>query len=103
MASETVKMILNAEAESGKKLAEAKSRSEEIISDAERYSSVAIQKKLSEANSEAEKIRNHNAKKIADYTKIAEANCSSALSEIRKKAESNSDKAVDEVIKEFFS
>ncbi len=103
MASETVKKILEAESESGKKIADAKRRSDDIISDAERYASVAIQKKLSEANIDIDKIKTRNAVKIADYTKIAEGNCSAALSEIKQKADENSDKAVDAVIKEFFS
>ncbi|MBR1591900.1 MAG: hypothetical protein IJ666_02675 [Ruminococcus sp.] len=103
MSSETVKKILLAEAQSDKKNSDARRRSEEIISDAERYSSIAIQKKLGEANSRLSQKREENAKKLEEYIKKADDECSEFISEIEINAVKNSDKAVDAVINGFFT
>lgn len=103
MASDNVKKVLEAEAESDKKTAEARRKGEEIISGAERDSSLAIQKKLSEANAAADKIRKSNAAKLADYKAQAEEECSRQLAELRSKAEQNTRSAAEAVIERFFS
>ena len=103
MSSETVRKILLAEADSDKKNAEARRKSDEIISDAERYSSIAIQKKLGEANTELSRKRSENAVKLEEYTRKADDECSKLISEIEINAVKNTDKAVDAVINGFFT
>ncbi|MDE6092593.1 MAG: hypothetical protein K2G14_05805 [Ruminococcus sp.] len=53
MASEAVKKILSAEADSNRKNSAARKRSEDILVEAERYSALAIQKKISTASAES--------------------------------------------------
>ncbi|PWJ15258.1 hypothetical protein [Ruminococcus flavefaciens] len=102
MASEAVKKILEAEALSEKKNAEARRRREDIISSASGSSSLAIQKKISEAASEVSKLRQTYSSKLESYKHNAEAECQNKISEIKKLAGSNTDKAVDEIIRRFF-
>ncbi|MBR1430908.1 hypothetical protein [Ruminococcus sp.] len=102
MASEAVKKILEAEALSEKKNAEARRRREDIISSASGSSSLAIQKKISEAASEVSKLRQAYSSKLESYKYNAEAECQNKISEIKKLAGSNTDKAVDEIIRRFF-
>ena len=71
MASEAVKKILEAEALSDKKNAEARRQREDIISSASGSSSLAIQKKISEATSEASKLRQSYDSKLESYRKKA--------------------------------
>jgi vacuolar-type H+-ATPase subunit H len=101
MASEAVKKILEAEALSEKKNAEARRRREDIISSASGSSSLAIQK-ISEAASEVSKLRQAYSSKLESYKHNAEAECQNKISEIKKLAGSNTDKAVDEIIRRFF-
>ena len=103
MSSDTVRKILLAEAQSDKKNSDARRRSDEIINDAERYSSIAIQKKLGEANTELSRKRSENARKLEEYTGNADDECSKLISEIEINAVKNSDKAVDAVINGFFT
>ena len=63
MASETVKKILAAEAESDKKNSEARKRRDDIITEASGKSSLAVQKRISEASSEAAKFKSELDKK----------------------------------------
>lgn len=103
MASETVNRILSAEAEYDRKLREARSRAEEIVRDAERSSSVAVQKKLGDANYEIQKIRAGNEEKLAEYTALAEEKCLKDIENIENMARLNFEKAVGAVIQTFFS
>ncbi len=98
MASESVRRILSAEAEANKKNAEARRKAEEIISDAEKQSAVAVQKKLAEARAETEKVRLLNNGRLSEYADNAKADCEKKLAEIRKQAEKNSEKAIDAII-----
>lgn len=102
MASEAVKKILAAEAESDKKTADARRKAEDIVNEAQRQASLAVQKKLTEARSETEKIRSADQKRAEEYRTKAEKENSQELERIRKKAESNYDKAAKAIISEFF-
>lgn len=102
MASETVKKILSAESEADKLNSEARKKAEDIINSAEQQAVVAVQKKLAEAKTQAEKIRKSNSAKIAEYTENAEKECEKVLENIRKVSAENSEKAVDAVISSFF-
>ena len=103
MASEAVKQILNAEAEADKRSSEARVKAEEIVSDAEKNSSIAIQKRLTDAKTELSKLKNQNAAKLEDYKRKAEAKCSEKLSGITSSAKANTDKAVEAIINGYFS
>ena len=99
MASESVKKVLEAEAESDRKISEARQRSDEIIKEAERNSALAIQKKLGEASAEAVKLKIDYEEKLKAYT---EKECQRKISDIKSKSEKNTDNAVEAIIKEFF-
>ena len=102
MASEAVKKILEAEALSDKKNAEARRQREEIISSASGSSSLAIQKKISEATSEVAKLRHKYDAQLQEYRNKAEADCDKMINVIKQMAASNSDKAIDEIINRYF-
>ena len=102
MASEAVKRILEAEALSDKKNAEARKQRDDIISTASGKSSLAIQKRLSEAHSELSKLKSAYDKKLEEYRKNAEAECQKKIDSIKQQAEKNSDRAVDEIIDRYF-
>ena len=102
MASEAVKKILEAEALSEKKNAEARKQRDDIISSASGKSSLAIQKKLSDAHSELSKLKSEYDKKLEEYKKNAEAECQKKIDSIRQQAEKNMGKAVDEIINRYF-
>ena len=103
MASETVKKILEAEAEAEKRNADARRRAEEIINSAKSKAAVAVQKKLTEAMSESDKIRKENQSRLSDYISEAAAECNKTLEALESSAEKNMDAAVDSIIKGFFS
>ncbi|MCR4795307.1 MAG: hypothetical protein K5898_09095 [Ruminococcus sp.] len=102
MASEAVKRILEAEAMSDKKNAEARKQHDDIISSASGSSSLAIQKKIAEATSEAVKIREGYNEKLKEYEQNAENECNKKLSSIKQLAEKNMDSAVNEIINRYF-
>ena len=102
MASESVKKILAAEADSEKKNSEAKKRRDEIINEATGKSALAVQKRLSEASAEAAKLRSDTAAKTEKYRKDSEKACSDNIDLISSQARSNMDKAIDAVISRFF-
>lgn len=102
MASETVKKILEAEAESERKTAEARKRREDILNEAEGGSARAIQKKISEATSDSGKVKSEYNVKIEEYRKKAEAECDEQLEAIKLQADKNMDKAVSAIIDKFF-
>ncbi|WP_295069479.1 hypothetical protein [Ruminococcus sp.] len=102
MASEAVKKILEAEAISDKKNAEARRQRDDIISSASGSSSLAIQKKIAEATSEAVKIREGYNEKLKEYEKNAESECTKKIGSIKQLAEKNMDSAVNEIISRFF-
>ncbi len=103
MASETVKMVLDAEAESDKKVAEARAKCDEIISSAEQKAALAVQKKITDATIQADKIRAENKKRLEEYTASALERCEDEISALKKLAADNSEKAADAVISRFFS
>lgn len=102
MASESVKKILAAEADSDKKNSEAKKRRDEIINEASGRSAHAVQKRLSEASAEAAKLRADTAAATEKYRKEAEKKCSDSIGGITSQAQSNMDKAAEAVISRFF-
>ncbi|MBP5379442.1 MAG: hypothetical protein J6Y64_07880 [Ruminococcus sp.] len=102
MASEAVKKILEAEALSDKKNAEARKKRDEIIDSASGSSSLAIQKRLSEAHSEVAKLKADFDVKLKAYEKNAEAECEKNIESIKQKADKNMASAVDEIISRFF-
>ncbi len=102
MASEAVKKILEAEALSDRKNADARRQRDDIISTASGKSSLAIQKKISEATAEAAKIRSKYDEKLKAYEKKSEAECSDRINKMRQLAEKNMNSAVDEIISRFF-
>ena len=87
MASEAVKKILEAEALSDKKNAEARKKRDEIIDAASGSSSLAIQKRLSEAHSEVAKLKADFDEKFKAYEKKAESECETNIDSIKQKAE----------------
>lgn len=103
MASETVKKILQAEAESDRLTTEARKKADDIINEAQRQSTIAMQKKLAEAKSETDKIRQNNAQILKEYEKKAQKNCAEELDKLKITAEKNSAKAVSAVIDRFFN
>lgn len=102
MASEAVKKILEAEALSDKKNAEARKKRDEIIDAASGSSSLAIQKRLSEAHSEVAKLKADFDEKFKAYKKKAESECETNIDSIKQKAEKNMASSVDEIISRFF-
>ena len=98
MASEAVKKILEDEALSDKKNAEARKKRDEIIDAASGSSSLAIQKRLSEAHSEVAKLKADFDEKFKAYEKKAESECETNIDSIKQKAEKNMASAVDEII-----
>lgn len=102
MASDAVKQILSAESLANRRTSEAHRTAEEIIKEAEKYSAVAVQKKISEASGEVEKIRSDYMEKFDVHTRKSDAECSEKIAEIRSRAEKNTENAINAVIKEFF-
>lgn len=102
MASDAVKKILSAETVASQKISEARQTAEDIITEAEKYSALAIQKKISKASGEVEKIRSDYMERFDVHARQSEAGCLEKIAAIRSQAEKNMDNAVDAVIKEFF-
>ena len=102
MASEAVNKVLSAEAGANRKTAEARETAENIITEAEKYSALAIQKKISLAVTEMEKVRDDYKKRLDVYSEKSNKKCSEKILEIRSGAEKNMENAVSAVIKEFF-
>ena len=102
MASEAVNRILSAEAELEQKNADARVRSDELVSEAEIRASKTIQKKLGDAAAEAHRMRSEYDARLKEYTKKAEADCDKELDRIRAASEKNMVSAVDRIIAEFF-
>lgn len=103
MASEAVRKILSAESTADKLNAEARKKAEDIISSAHQQAVIAVQKKLAEVKSEAERIKKVNSGKLSEYTENAEKECEKKLDDIRMETEKNTDNAVNAVISSFFS
>ena len=103
MPSDAVKKILSAEAEADRLNAGAKVRCEEIVRDAKQKAAVSIQKMLSQANAEADRLRSANAEKLKSYQESAQENCQKQIEELHRRAAENSEKAVDAIISGFFS
>lgn len=102
MASETVKMVLDAEAESEKKLAETRAKCDEIIISAQQKAALSVQKKLASATAQADNIKSENKVRLEEYTSAALKKCEEDMAELKKLAAVNSDKAVEAVIDRFF-
>lgn len=102
MASEAVEKVLMAEKQSGIKTAEARKTAENIVTEAEKYSALAIQKRISQASAEMEKVRSDYKKRLEVHTEQSDKKRSEKIAEIRLDAEKNMEKAVSAVIEEFF-
>ncbi len=102
MASESVKRILDAEAEADRKTADARKRAEEIITEAKQNGVVAVQKKVAEAKAESEKRKRSDQERLKKYAENAEKECGERLDELRDQLSKNSDKAVSAIISGFF-
>ena len=102
MASETVKRILQAEAEANRKNTEARKRSEEIVNEASGGYAKSIQKRLGDATAETARKKAGYDSKLEEYRKSAEAECQKALEGLMAGAEKNMDGAVDAIIRRFF-
>ncbi|MCM1316076.1 MAG: hypothetical protein NC040_10815 [Muribaculaceae bacterium] len=102
MASEAVNKVLSAEAQANRKTAEARETAENIITEAEKYSALAIQKKISQASAEMEKIRSDYKKRLDVHAEQSSKKSAEKIVEIRLNAEKNMENAVSAVIKEFF-
>lgn len=103
MASESVKKILEAEAEADRLTDQARKKAEDMVIEAQQKSAVKRQKKLAEAKSEIEKIRQSNAAQLKEYSEKAQKECANELEKLKQMAHNNSDKAVSSVIDSFFS
>ncbi len=102
MASEAVKKILAAEAESEKKNADARKKRDENIAEAQGNSALAIQKKLAEAAAKSAASKKKCAEKTQQYRQKAEEECRKKLDEIESLAQKNMEDAANAVIAEFF-
>lgn len=102
VASETVKRVLSAESECDKILSEAYVKSDEIIAAAEADSNTEIQKAISRAKTDAQKLRDENFLKIGDFTRQTDEKYSALAKEIRNKADKNMSAAADKIISTFF-
>ena len=102
MASEAVSKVLSAEENASRKTAEARQTAENIITEAEKYSALAVQKKISQAVTEMEKVRDNYKKQLDLYAEQSSEKRSEKIAEIRSIAEKNMEKAVSAVIEEFF-
>lgn len=103
MASEAVKKVLEAEAEADKRSAEARAKADGIVTEAERKASIAVQKRLTDAKTEISNLRDENRRRLDEYTKKAEEDCAAKLNELENTAGSNSNKAIEAIISEYFS
>lgn len=102
MASDAVKRILEAESEANRKNAEARKRQEEMINNAVGNSALTIQKKLSEANAESDRIRKDYDAKLQEYRSNAEADFENELARLKDISEKNMSKAVEAIISKVF-
>ena len=102
MASEAVKTILAAEAESEKKNADARRKRDENIAEAQGNSALAVQKKLAEAAAHSVASKKEYAEKTQQYRQKAEKECQKRLDEIESLAQKNIDNAANAVIEKFF-
>ena len=102
MASETVQKILDAEAESEKKRIEANERKEQLINEANGRSYETIQKRISDAVKETDKLKADYKHKLSEYVKEADKKCVTQLAELRTLSEKNMGNAVDAVIRNYF-
>lgn len=102
MASDAVKKVLAAESQSGKVIAEARKRSDDIISSAEHDAALAIQKRLSDAAAEGRRLKSISESKAATFRDEVDAVCDQQLEDIRKTAENNTEKAADAIIAQHF-
>lgn len=102
MASESVRKILDAEAEADRKNIDARKRAEEIVTQAQQNGAVAVQKRVAEAKAESEKRKRSDQERLKQYAENADKECSKRLDELRSQLSKNSDKAVSAIISGFF-
>ena len=102
MASEAVQKVIMAEETARVRTTEAMKTAENIVTEAEKYSALAIQKKISQASAEMEKVRSDYTKRLDVYSGQSDEKCVEKIAEIRLNAEKNMENAVSAVIKEFF-
>ena len=103
MASETVRRILAAEADADKLTSEARGRADDIITKAQQDAAITVQKRLSDAKAEADRIRLENEKKLDGYKKQKQEEYAMQAAKLRVSCDKNMDKAVESVISGFFS
>ena len=72
------------------------------MNEAQRQAALLVQKKLTDARTEAEKIRSADKLRTQEYREKAEKEYSRELEKIRSLAESNYDKAASAIISKFF-
>ena len=98
MASETVKKVLTAEAESDKAIAEARLTADKLVSNAEELAGRALSEKLEAAEKDCERIRADNQSRIDDFRRSSEESCRKQCEELKKLAELRMSGAADAVI-----
>lgn len=103
MASEMVQKVLSAESMADKLNAEARKKADDIVLSAQQTAAVAVQKKLAQAKAEAEKIRQSDNARLAEYAENAGKDCEKQIDGIRREVEKNTDSAVNAVISSFFA
>lgn len=102
MASDAVKKILSAESAFNRSISDTHKTADEIIKEAEKYSGVAVQKRITQASHEVDKVRLDYMEKIDVHSRQSDTDCDKKIAEIRLLAEKNMDNAVNAVIREFF-
>lgn len=103
MVSETVDLILSAEADSEKKMKSAMTEAEKIVLSAEAYSDSVLQKQLDLAKTECASIEADYKRKFNDYQKKVNEKCSNEINKILKQSELKISAAADSIINSFFS
>jgi vacuolar-type H+-ATPase subunit H len=101
LAKEALNMVLSAEAKSNSDVSAARNRCEEIIGNAKTDSENALSSALSAADSECEKIKAENLRKIDAFRIDIRKKCAEQKSCLSSLAESNSNAAVQAVIQEI--
>ncbi len=103
MISDTINKVLAAETDANEQLSLARSRASKIVSSAEDYSKAALEKKLSDAQSECASIETDYKKKISAFQNEIREKCSAENSRIKNLSEKNMTNAADSIISSFFS
>lgn len=89
MASETVKAVLLAESNANESVSEAHKKADEIISAARKYADDELQKQLSAAESDADKLKSENQKRIEDFRRKTDEKSKQQTARTKKLADDN--------------